>query len=95
MPDRGEENVFGPSKAPVDDTRTARIIEREEQVEILKDPFGQEVTRKFIRSRIMEVESARVGAHEDLAALPDDQTVEGLLAERGNQQNATGSATSS
>jgi hypothetical protein len=78
-----EQRVERKGRAPVDVERTARIIDREEQVETIKDAFGEEVTRRFIRQRIMEVEAKRGGDSNDLAALDDDGMVDRFLDQRG------------
>ncbi len=62
--------------APVDVQRTARVIDREEQVESVRDAFGEERTRRFIRQRIYEVESKKGGDARDLSAVDDDSLVE-------------------
>lgn len=66
-------------KAPVEDSRVARIIDREEQIETVKDAFGEEVTRRYIKQRILEVESTRAGEHNDVAALEDDSMIDRFL----------------
>ncbi len=69
----------GRGRAPIEDSRIARVIDREEQVETTKDAFGEEVTRRFIRTRIREVESKRGGDSQDLAGLDDDGYVDRFL----------------
>lgn len=72
--------VSARGNAPVDDVRTARVIEREEQVEQVTDVWGAQITRRLIRSRILEVECKRAGDHNDIARLEDDAMVERFLA---------------
>ena len=59
-------------RAPADLGRVARVINREVQEEVVKDAFGAEVIHRLIRMQIMEVESKRQGAYEDLIAVDED-----------------------
>jgi hypothetical protein len=74
-------------RAPVDVERIARIIDREEVVETVKDAFGSEHTRRQIRQRIMEVETKRGGDTNDLAGLDDDSMVDRFIEQRGYGQS--------
>lgn len=82
-----EDHVSSRGSAPVDDTRTARIIDREEQIETIRDAFGEEITKRFIRQRIFEIETKRAGDHNDLAALDDDTMVERFIEHRTNTES--------
>lgn len=66
-----DEGIQKPGRMPVEEKKTMRIIDREEQVETVTDPFGQEMTRRIIKQRIIEVQADRTAAPEDLPSLPD------------------------
>jgi hypothetical protein len=85
-----DEAEFKPGRAPVEDSKIARVVDREVDERVFKDAFGAEVTERHIRMRILEVESKRGGAHEDLAALPDEAIIENFLAERGDNNRLSG-----
>ena len=67
------------TRAPADLGRVARVINREVQEEVTKDAFGAEVTHRLIKMQILEVESKKQGAWEDLAAVEEDNFAKDFL----------------
>lgn len=70
------------NRAPVEDERTARMIDKVVQEKITRDAFGEEVTERVIRMRILEVDVKRSGDRDDLGMLPEDERPEHYLIER-------------
>ena len=81
---------IGSSNAPADLGRVVRVIKRDVQEEVTKDAFGAEITRRQIRTEILEVETKKQGAIEDLAAAREDQFAKDFLDEIGTRPGLYG-----